>query len=458
MYDFNSLRKAYPEFVYKSYSYKFENSHLNIKYDFEIPGLSSFSPEWSFPFTENNNLPGDELIENLVFSLGMVELISYWKAACPPVVKVIPHGLDSEMIYWWKELYFGGLGEFFYTNGISADFDTFMHISADNNSVIKPSMPLELEGNLVPVGGGKDSSVTLSVLKASNQFSVPYIINSRGATDETCEAAGLGEVAYKVKRTIDKSLIDLNKRGFLNGHTPFSAIVAFSSLIAAVLTKKKYVVLSNESSANESTVLGEDVNHQFSKGEVFEKNFIEYQKKYINCGVEYFSFLRPLSEMQIAALFSAYKEYHSVFRSCNAGSKSNIWCCDCPKCLFVYVILSPFLKTEELIAVFGENLLEKESLLDTYKELTGVYPNKPFECVGSRDEVICASRYTLEKMTENGEHVPYLLEYFKEHIDFESNDMSYYMSFWDECNHLPDEYIEFLQKELREHTKNVSEN
>ena len=174
-------------------------------------------------------------------------------------------------------------------------------------------------------------------------------------------------------------MIELNKKGFLNGHTPFSAIVAFSALIDAYLFNKKYIALSNESSANESTVLGSDVNHQFSKGFEFEKAFREYNEKYFKTDIEYFSLLRVLSEFQIAALFSRYKKYHSIFRSCNAGSKTDSWCADCHKCLFVYIILSPYLTTDELVAIFGENLFEKESLLETFKKLTGEAPDTPFE-------------------------------------------------------------------------------
>ncbi len=457
MFDFENLRKKYPEFIYKSYSVSCDNACLNIRYEFEITGLCSFSPEWSFPLRENTLTIDSLLLNNMVFSLGMVELVSYWKATCSPNVKILPHGLDDDMISWWKDLYFGGLGEFFYTNGIHTDCDTFMSV-ASFGEVLSPSLPLELCGNLVPVGGGKDSSVTLRILENEKDITLPYIINSRGATENTCSAAGYEKSAYRVRRTIDANLIELNKKGFLNGHTPFSAIVAFSSLIAAAINGKKYVVLSNESSANESTVAGENINHQFSKGEEFEKNFIEYQKKYINCGVEYFSLLRPLSEMQIAALFAEYKEFHQVFRSCNVGSKKDIWCCNCPKCLFVYIILSPFLSTEELISVFGENLLDKDSLLDTYKELLGVLPNKPFECVGSRDEVVTASGYTLSKLMKAGEKIPYLLRYFSENVNIPCLGMSYYKNFFDKDNHLPSKFLLLLQSELKEHINNVSEN
>lgn len=454
MLDFETLRQTYPDFIYRSYTITNDGLYLGIKYDFEIPGLCYFTPQWKFPISGSIDHIDGGLLNNLAFSLGMVELVSYWKATCSPNVRIVPHGLDSDMIQWWKSLYFGGLGEFFYTNGIHTDRDSFMRIIADED-VLSPSSPLELSGNLVPVGGGKDSAVTLRVLKKQQESVMPYVINSRGATENTCIAAGCENVAYRVKRTIDKALIDLNSKGFLNGHTPFSAIVAFSSLIAACINKKKYVVLSNESSANESTVLGEDINHQFSKGVEFENNFIAYQNKYINCGVEYFSLLRPLSEMQIAFLFSKYSEYHSIFRSCNVGSKKDIWCCDCSKCLFVYIILSPFLDNNSLVNIFGEDLYDKESLLETYKQLLGVLPNKPFECVGSRDEVLTASQCVCDKLAADGDNLPFLLDYFKKNVAIPHSDMSYYLSFWDSENNLPDSFYKLLKAELKEHTDNV---
>ena len=91
--------------------------------------------------------------------------------------------------------------------------------------------------------------------------------------------------------------------------------------------------------------------------------------------------------MQIAALFSAYKEYHSVFRSCNAGSKTNSWCGKCPKCLFTWIILSPFLSHEKLIKIFGSDVINDESLKPILAQLKGEAEVKPFECVGTVEEV-----------------------------------------------------------------------
>lgn len=458
MFDFDYLRKTYPFFIYHGYDIIKKQNSIDVKYHFEIKGLSDFYPEWSFPYVSNNNEYNSILLDNLVFSLGMVELVSYWKATCSPYVMIKPHTITDEMSVWWKNLYFDGLGEFFYKNNIKTSVTDFMSLSSEGTFTAPFDGDLQLSGSLIPVGGGKDSAVTLALLKEMSYEIMPYIINEREATKLTCEVAGYGiENRYLVKRTIDRKLIELNSQGFLNGHTPFSAIVAFSSIISALISSKKYVVLSNESSANESTVLGDSVNHQFSKSEEFERNFIEYEKKYINSGVSYFSFLRPLSEIQIAMLFSKFKEFHQVFKSCNVGSKKDIWCCSCPKCLFVYIILSPFLTQSELVSIFGENLLDKKELLNVFKQLTGLLPNKPFECVGSRDEVIVALAETLKKYVNKSE-APYLLKVFEDSSLKSDRTLNDYVNFFDGCNHIPDKFVKLLVEKMKEQLGYVPKN
>lgn len=62
---------------------------------------------------------------------------------------------------------------------------------------------------------------------------------------------------------------------------------------------------------------GEKINHQYSKSYEFEMDFEDYSKKYLKGNVKYFSFLRPLNELQIAKIFSKHKKYHKIFKSCN---------------------------------------------------------------------------------------------------------------------------------------------
>lgn len=449
--NFFELREKYPEFSYNWYKIEENENEYKITYEFEIIGLSKFNPTWTIPkiktfVSEESN---KELLENMVFNLGMVELVSYWKISCAPHVTVKNIFLSKKQVEWWKKLYFYGLGEFFYKNEIKTNMEEFMTITTGDTKLSKIVTNEKFKGALVPIGGGKDSIVTLDVIKDDFADNMCYVINPRGATEETAETAGYRkDKRCYVKRTLDKNMLELNKQGYLNGHTPFSSIVAFSALIVAYLNKKKYIVLSNEASANESTIYEEEVNHQYSKSYEFEQDFNEYVKENLLDGIDYFSLLRPISEYQIAKHFAKLPEFYKIFKSCNAGSKENKWCANCPKCLFVYIILSPFMSKKDMINIFGEDLLEKESLKETMEMLSGIQKNKPFECVGSRDEVNTAICETIKKYEANNDELPLLYKYYKTTKKYEEyiNKENAYNKFYNPENYVPEHYKEMLKK------------
>ena len=407
---YDSFRKAYPEFVYERYGYDVQSDGLHIVFTFRIGDSFVFTPSAVIPrrsflcFDQP-----DDILDTLVFNIGMIELISYWKCICPPVITVRCGHLSESQILFWKKLYFNGLGEFFYINGIHATLDDFLQINSceETEFPCRPIHPVFQypSNHLVPIGGGKDSVVTLELLSSLTPANdlpqhrpVPLIMNPRGATVGCIQAAGytMDEVLV-IQRSIHPLLLDLNSQGYLNGHTPFSAMLAFYTLLAAQLSGIPNVALSNESSANESTVVGTGINHQYSKSLEFENDFRQYVSEFISPAYNYFSFLRPLSELQIAMLFSRYSQYFSVFRSCNAGSKQDIWCGKCAKCLFAYIILSPFIAPQQLNAIFGKNMLDDPDMQHFLLELTGQAETKPFECVGTIDEVNTALCLTLNR-------------------------------------------------------------
>ena len=438
---FNFYRKKYPLFIYHNFDIYDDGIDLKIVYDFEIEGLTHFNPYLRISKNIIRGKIDNKFLNNIVFNLGCVELISYVKATCSPNIEIRAGYLDVEQIDFYKKLYFNGLGEFLYMNNIEIDQDHLFNIIINHEKEIPYFIDYNGVGNLIPVGGGKDSCVTLELLK--DMDNTCFVINPKEAN---INCVNVSENSYiYVKRVIDKRLIELNSEGYLNGHTPFSAIVAFTSYLVSYLSDKKYIVLSNEGSANEATVIGTNVNHQYSKTYEFECDFNNYTKKYLSENIYYFSFLRPLSEFQIANIFSELKKYHSVFRSCNVGSKRDnwIWCCNCAKCLFVYIILSPFLSHDELISIFGCDLYEKEELLDTFIELLGYKDAKPFECVGTYMESRCAVSFAIKKYGKS--ELPFLLKYYKEHFNLEFN----YVNSYNEKNNLPCEFNDVLKGVLR---------
>ena len=417
---YNTYRLTFGEMVYESYSYSVDAEGLKLEFAFRLNDKIVFRPTAAIPcrpFLDFNQ--PKELMDTLVFNIGMIELVSYWKCVCPPVVRVLPHSLDDEQIRFWKKLYFNGLGEFFYTNGINASLDDFMTIVSNPQSAVsgqatqalKQSSNQAITTYLVPIGGGKDSVVTLEALRPRGVR--PLIMNPRGATTLCAERGGFSqEETLVINRRIDPLLLDLNAKGCLNGHTPFSAMLAFYTLLAATLSGVRNVALSNENSANESTVAGSSVNHQYSKSLEFEDDFRRYVSRYVTRDINYFSYLRPLSELQIAKLFSQERKYFDVFKSCNAGSKQDIWCGRCAKCLFAYIILSPFIEPETLNSIFGKSMLDDCELRGFFEELTGHTESKPFECVGTISEVNTALMMAKQRWYSDG-NAPKLLKAFE---------------------------------------------
>lgn len=447
---FEKLRTEYPKFIYNSYKIVDENEKICIEYEFEIEGLTKFNPKVEiikkdFKFKDVNS----NIVKNMVFNLGMVEAISYFKATCSPQFVIKCGKLDEYQEKWFKKLFYLGLGEFRYVNNIKISENEFFEFISEGEALEISENIEELDGIIIPVGGGKDSNVTLDLLKEYKDKTLIFRIGVNQVSTECAKVAGFSESEIiQVKRVIDKNLIDLNSKGFLNGHTPFSAMVAFLTYLCSYLLGKKYVALSNEASANESNVDGENINHQYSKTIEFENDFREYAEKYLKGKVEYFSMLRPISELQIAMIFSKLKKYHSIFKSCNVGSKSEPWkwCCDCPKCLFVYTILSPFLYKNELVNIFGEDLFVREDLLKTFIELCGYGETKPFECVGTYSEIRYSISNVIRKLENEKIELPYLLNYYKNNFELSNEDL---LSYYNKEHNVPEEFEKILKENLK---------
>ena len=404
---FLALRAQYDEFLYDTFSLTAADGNVTCRFTYCLQGSGGRIPfEHHVRFRVDGDtafLPlSSPLLRHAVFLLGMVEAVSYWKLACPARFTVRPGSFSREEAMFWEKLLTRGFGEFYWLNGIYGKVpdDGYVRVSSEPDAPAHPAGMADTAGCLVPVGGGKDSVVTLELLKGLPEMrghSECYLLSARQASYDTAEIAGYGEDGrLEAFRTFDPQLFKMNREGYLNGHVPYSAILGFSAVVAALLRGHRYIVLSNEGSANEPTVPGTWVNHQYSKSLEFETDFSEYIHRFLTPSVTYFSLLRPWSEARIAMEFSRFTAYHAAFRSCNKGSKENRWCCDCSKCLFVFVLIAAHAGVAATTAMFGENLLAKASLAPVLDELAGFVPVKPFECVGT----VAETRWSLERILE----------------------------------------------------------
>lgn len=398
--ELRNFKQKHKRFVYRSYEVE-QSSEAELKFNFvfELEPEITFTPSVVIPVDESLSIDAS-VINNLAFHLGLAELPSYWKSACPANIVIEAGYLSNEQIEFWKTVFIKGLGEFFYQNKIDFTKENFINItSTDSGKTTLRKYDGEVsKRTLIPLGGGKDSIVTLEYIKKESADFNCLLLNPTKAASDVARIGGCPKPIV-VKRTIDPKLLELNTKGYLNGHTPFSAYLAFVSVAAAVLSDYKDIALSNEQSASDGNLgyLGLTVNHQWSKSLEFERLFQDYSGKFLSERHHYFSNLRHFDELKIAEQFSHYPQYFSHFRSCNRGSKENIWCNECPKCLFVFTILYPFIPNKELTKIFGENLLENEDLENLLNELAGISKNKPFECVGTATETNQAIDMGLQK-------------------------------------------------------------
>ena len=114
------MKKKYPKFVYEKYDYRIVKNDLEMSFKFKILPDISFKPFLRIKNINKSRFKAidKKAIDNFVFHLGLIEIPSYWKATCSPIIEIKAGFLDNNQIKWWKDLIINGMGQFFYENKI----------------------------------------------------------------------------------------------------------------------------------------------------------------------------------------------------------------------------------------------------------------------------------------------------------------------------------------------------
>ena len=440
---FIQFRNEYPEFIYEDFNVIELEKEYKVTYVYSIKELV-FKPEITIVKNNKMNNIDNKYLNYLFFQYGLFDLMSYYKLTCSPKLVIKPMYINEDQCSFFKNVLYNGLGEYFYKNDINISYDDFLEIIVDSDNKYElPIFDNSYSGNIIPIGGGKDSIVSMELLKDYKDDNLFFMLErnlypKNEAGYQSIYKAGYNDDDILIfKNNLDLQLLELNKQGFLNGHIPISACISMASFIMAYLTHKKYIVLSNEASANEGNFEGLNVNHQYSKSYEYEKEFQEYSKKYLHPTILYFSLLRGWNEYQILQEFLKHKEYLSIFRSCNIGTKENKWCNHCSKCLYVYIMLYPYLTNEEMSLVFDRDILDDKSMEETFLDLILKERLKPFECVGTRLEI----NFALQEALRNKNNYPYLLQLYKDKYNVKEIEKEELINYWNKENSIPEEYL-----------------
>src|SRR5688572_13072256 len=343
-----------------------------------------FTETLTFPAGWNDVLQTDVFLKLLDLT-ALVLGTSYFKLKAPFEISAHELPLSEQERAFVLDVYENGLGEFYARNELHRFGKLVLTAPADQHIAAAPELPHRA---LLPIGGGKDSLVSVALLEEAGADFTPLAVNPRGPILTSVERIGLPPIF--VTRKLDDEMIRLSSQpGYYTGHVPSTAINSMIAALCALLYGYDRIVLSNERSASEGNAHwdGREVNHQYSKSMSFEETMADVLASATGGALQYFSLLRPYSEARITRLFARTTRFDDVFSSCNRNFRYNghdgpLWCGDCPKCHFVFLMLAPAVDKARLLGIFSKNLLAEMKNEASFRKLTGLAGQKPWECVG----------------------------------------------------------------------------
>ncbi|KAF4133747.1 hypothetical protein GN958_ATG17084 [Phytophthora infestans] len=262
------------------------------------------------------------VVRNALLHIGLCILPWFWMGYNCKYIRIEAGYLDSEQVHFWEEFYQNVLSEYLYLHGLDRDR---LHIIVDAPACealpVLPDRKLEQHGKtkvLVPLGGGKDSLVVYQLLSSSETPCAWLHVGDRPQEFERSwrfkEIVEMtqnrtGTSAIRFEHDMDDKTWGRKVAGTRYqpaGH-PWAALVAFDSVLAAILGDFTHVAVGNECSANYGNNViheGRAVNHQYDKSFEFETRAHAYIRKYLVQDLHYFSALQHLWEVQIARAFA----------------------------------------------------------------------------------------------------------------------------------------------------------
>ena len=131
--------------------------------------------------------------------------------------------------------------------------------------------------------------------------------------------------------------------------------------------------------------------------------------------------------------FTAYPQYFNSFSSCNFnfylpwGQEGRVsgreghayWCKKCAKCFFIFASMAAFLPRATVLDIFGADIFADQTLIPLCRRLLGLESFKPFDCVGTPEEMTVA----LYRAQQTGAYdADPVMDFFSEYMSSQQTD------------------------------------
>jgi hypothetical protein len=352
---------------------------------------------------------------------GLASFGKFFTPLLPVRLEVKALSLEPEEEELWRSWFRGILSEIFFKLGLSAELE--LNFSGERLAP-RQDAPRLSDSAILLSGGGKDSIVAAELLKRIDVGFRWYSVEA-GAFTAVRE---LAKLCGDFPMTTSSWFLEIQGSSGFKRFDPnrlrqfhfwqkkrLQRIIYWPSLMSPAIEAcllgeavgSRHILIGTERSANEGNGIwvGDlEVNHQYTKCYSFEREFAAFIAKYLHPDLRYAGLLMPFYELQIGKMLAAHPQYFSAIKSCNRRVKGRNWCLTCPKCAFVFLIMSAFVDKEAVARMFGADLLTEPSLVQTFVDLCGGGDHKPLECVGVTDESLLALHLAAQRRTAEPLH------------------------------------------------------
>lgn len=403
--------------MFKFLDYTFDPQTFIAKFSYQGADDITFTEQITFAKPDPIASYNPALLDRALFLAFVLIGTSYYKAHPTTSIELL-QSIDEFQAQFFNAVYQEGLSQFAFENQLTRS--DLAHFVATPGYQAPAPLPYTGQGMLALQSGGKDSLLTANLLREQNINFTPWFVGYGNHNHPSVIDEVSNRPLQIVERQIDHT--NLQKTAGKNGHVPITYIVMSLALIQAILNGDNTVITSIAREGDEPHGMIGDlpVNHQWSKSWSAEQLFAEYVATYISPDLHIGSPLRKYSELKVAELFAkkCWQKYGDKFSSCNranykqdGNSQKLTWCGDCAKCANSYLLFCPFLPAEILTATFsGQDLFASPRLTKTFKGLLGVDGvMKPFECIGTIDELRYAYHHRNQAGAKQYRDLPFVV-------------------------------------------------
>ncbi len=343
--------------------------------------------------------PNSELISDpFLIGIALAEAYRLSEICTPQTIRVPWYTCQSWEAEWWNQDIYWYLQQKFYLERWDWSEMPVIEFGLGADAQL-PSFQLQ-EAYLLAVSGGKESTFSFEWMQQAQLPVELFTLHNSGGIYGCTWEQKFPVFEYMQHRSpfwairaypLTNAAQQFGYEGVRNDPTITNAL--FVMMMVAAHRGLKFLTLSNDKSSNEANAIykGRSVNHQSAKGKDYIQRFNQFLERKAWPFV-YVSMCEEVHSVKAVECLATWSpDLLKLLSSCNEAQwnpRSGQWCRQCSKCAFSFALIEAVTSRSVACDIVGEDLLLNPTLETTWESLYHPDREKPFECVGEKQETL----------------------------------------------------------------------